>query len=315
MRGIILGLAYVLNFGIYAPWGARKYVQPVPEPGNSTYMNQTSGYCKYIACEEPSVVTAQWYDIYQWGREAISRFIPFVFVAYFNISILMTYRVTKRDRLKRMADSQKRSLYEKSEHEEKRLFMLLVSIVTLFFFCTIPAAPLTILVKDAWSQHLPFQIIRSIINILEFTKFALNFYFYCLINPDIRRICAHIIMCRKLTRPARVKGKAVNISQYTKSTKSTIRDRAAHSDSSRRSSRVEGEFSRKSSSVSVHNTRSLHDRRKSSTSSLHLRNTLLIANENGAFDHLTVIKESETDSISHSLDMDPEHPHERTSML
>lgn len=29
------------------------------------------------------------------------------------------------------------------------------------------------------------KIFRAIVNLLEFTKFALNFYFYCLINPEV----------------------------------------------------------------------------------------------------------------------------------
>lgn len=62
-----------------------------------------------------------------------------------------------------------------------------------------------------------FQVIRAIVNLLEFTKFALNFYFYCLINPDIRQICMHVIQCQKLGKPARVKGQPVNpISVYTR---------------------------------------------------------------------------------------------------
>ncbi|VDK47677.1 unnamed protein product [Anisakis simplex] len=131
--------------------------------------------------------------------------------------------------------------------EEKRLFVLLFSIVIVFFVCTIPAAPLTIFVSDQRSKDLLFQktiscyqpsiskdlylcahmtailqIIRGIINVMEFTKFALNFYFYCLINPNIRCICLHIIRCRKLSRTPRLKGgQTVNVmSQYSRSTRS-----------------------------------------------------------------------------------------------
>jgi hypothetical protein len=104
-----------------------------------------------------------------------------------------------------------------SFQEEKRLFVLLFAIIIVFFLCTIPAAPLTIFVADYRSQNLTFQIIRAIVNLLEFTKFALNFYFYCLINPDIRRICMHMIQCQKMGKQARIKGKPVDpISVYTR---------------------------------------------------------------------------------------------------
>ncbi|EPB75622.1 hypothetical protein ANCCEY_05311 [Ancylostoma ceylanicum] len=83
---------------------------------------------------------------------------------------------TKKDRMLRLTNSQKRFVFEKSE-----------------------------------------RIFRAIVNLLEFTKFALNFYFYCLINPDIRRICMHVIMCKKISRPPRVKGQPTTpISFYTR---------------------------------------------------------------------------------------------------
>jgi len=110
---------------------------------------------------------------------------------------------------------------DRSEQEEKRLFTLLFAILIVFFLCTIPAAPLTIFVADKRSQNLSFQIFRAVTNLLEFTKFALNFYFYCLINPDIRRICLSIMRCDELGKPPRVKGQPVNpISVYTKTTNS-----------------------------------------------------------------------------------------------
>ena len=62
-----------------------------------------------------------------------------------------------------------------------------------------------------------FKIFRAIVNILEFTKFALNFYFYCLINPNIRNICTSVVMCRKIARQPRVKGQPQTpISLYTR---------------------------------------------------------------------------------------------------
>lgn len=42
--------------------------------------------------------------------------------------------------------------------EERRLFILLFSIVIIFFICTIPAAPLTIFVSDSRSRNLSFQV-------------------------------------------------------------------------------------------------------------------------------------------------------------
>ncbi|KJH42815.1 hypothetical protein DICVIV_11193 [Dictyocaulus viviparus] len=229
---ILFTLAYVFNFTIYAPWAFKKEVHNLKEILEVVELPQN--LCPYIVCDSRK---ADWFMIYEATRELISRIFPFFLVAYMNIKILITYRNTKKDRMQRLANSQKRFVYEKSEREEKRLFVLLFAIIIVFFLCTIPAAPLTILVADSKSNNLPFQIFRAVVNLLEFTKFALNFYFYCLINPDIRRICIHVITCKKISRPPRVKGQPTTpISFYTRSTKnSTIRGRNG---SSRRSSSV-----------------------------------------------------------------------------
>ncbi|CAB3399356.1 unnamed protein product [Caenorhabditis bovis] len=208
---LLFVLAYAFNFCIYAPWAVKKDVHDIssiiPE-------HLTDSVCPYVVCDAKR---PDWFVIYETSRELISRIFPFFLVAFLNIRILITYRNTKKDRMERLANSQKRFMYEKSEKEEKRLFILLFAIVIIFFICTIPAAPLTILVADAKSNNAGFQIFRAVVNLLEFTKFALNFYFYCLINPDIRGICAHVIMCRKLTRPPRVKGQPTTpISMYTR---------------------------------------------------------------------------------------------------
>uniref|UniRef100_A0A1I7ZJP2 G_PROTEIN_RECEP_F1_2 domain-containing protein n=1 Tax=Steinernema glaseri TaxID=37863 RepID=A0A1I7ZJP2_9BILA len=227
----LFAIAYFVNFLIHAPWASKKNVHSVPAGVQSCEFvvcdRQTEPWyvayewsCEFVVCDRQ---TEPWYVAYEWVREMITRVFPFLIVAYLNVRILITYRNTKRDRIRRLtsANSQRKFTMEKSEKEEKRLFILLFAIIIVFFLCTIPAAPLTVFVADKRSQNLPFQIIRAVVNLLEFTKFALNFYFYCLINPDIRRISLHIVRCRKLIRPARVKGQPVNpLSLYTRSTKS-----------------------------------------------------------------------------------------------
>ncbi|VDN51717.1 unnamed protein product [Dracunculus medinensis] len=185
------GLAYIINFCIYIPWATKKAV------------SFEVAQCKFVVCEHQIEL---WFKVYEWTRETISRLLPFVLLAYFNSKILITYRNTKQDRLRCLAsNTQKGSIGVKSEKEERRLFILLFSIVIIFFICTIPAAPLTIFVSDSRSRNLSFQIIRAIINVMEFTKFALNFYFYCLINPDIRRVCIVLARCEKISRQPRIK--------------------------------------------------------------------------------------------------------------
>uniref|UniRef100_A0A0K0D259 G_PROTEIN_RECEP_F1_2 domain-containing protein n=1 Tax=Angiostrongylus cantonensis TaxID=6313 RepID=A0A0K0D259_ANGCA len=209
---ILFTLAYVFNFSIYAPWALKKEVHDLKKIIGEVEIPEN--ICPYIVCDTRR---ADWFVIYEATRELICRIFPFFLLAYMNVKILVTYRNTKNDRMQRLSTSQKHFVYEKSEKEEKRLFVLLFAIIIVFFLCTIPAAPMTILVADSKSNNLPFQIFRAVTNLLEFTKFALNFYFYCLINPDIRQICVHVITCKKISRPPRVKGQPTTpISFYTR---------------------------------------------------------------------------------------------------
>uniref|UniRef100_A0A1I7X368 G_PROTEIN_RECEP_F1_2 domain-containing protein n=1 Tax=Heterorhabditis bacteriophora TaxID=37862 RepID=A0A1I7X368_HETBA len=113
--------------------------------------------CPYVVCDTKRT---EWFMIYETLRELISRVFPFFLVAFLNARILITYRNTKKDRMERLANSQKRFVFEKSEKEEKRLFILLFAIIIVFFLCTIPAAPLTILVADNRSNNFPFQYLQ-----------------------------------------------------------------------------------------------------------------------------------------------------------
>uniref|UniRef100_A0A9J2PSZ7 G-protein coupled receptors family 1 profile domain-containing protein n=1 Tax=Ascaris lumbricoides TaxID=6252 RepID=A0A9J2PSZ7_ASCLU len=368
----LFGIAYVMNFCIYAPWATKKAVFKVPQEAGEcefivcerkielwfkayewiretisrllpfvlvAYFNskilityritkkdrlqrlannsrkttlcfpiqvpQEAGECEFIVCERKIEL---WFKAYEWIRETISRLLPFVLVAYFNSKILITYRITKKDRLQRLANNSRKSfIEEKSEQEERRLFVLLFTIIIVFFVCTIPAAPLTIFVSDKRSKNLPFQIIRAIINVMEFTKFALNFYFYCLINPDIRSICLHVITCRKISKTPRVKGQPVNpVSQYTRSMRSTKQENNNinssinnnnnnHNDSSRRSSRNDDRGSSRKNSI-ISNAKA-----KSATILAGI-----IHNNNDVYEKLSVIREG--DNIIEDVN-------ERTSML
>lgn len=212
---IFFVFSYIFNFCINAPWSTKKTIYTVPP---------SLLKCSYVVCDRQFL--NKWYYIYELMREFFARILPCLLIVYLNTMILITYRATKNDRIKRLINEtkQKQYLSERSEQEEKRLFVLLFAIITVFLICTIPAAPLTIFSVDKRSQNIKFQIYRAIANSLEFTKFTLNFYIYCLINPDIRKICFRIILCRKLKRPAHLKGRTVNpVSIYSKSTKSIIR--------------------------------------------------------------------------------------------
>ncbi|MCP9257318.1 G protein-coupled receptor, rhodopsin-like family and GPCR, rhodopsin-like [Dirofilaria immitis] len=80
-------ISYVMNFCIYAPWAVKKVVYEVPSEIAS---------CQFVVCDRK---IETWYKVYEWCRETISRLLPFVLVAYFNLRILITYRNNKRNDL------------------------------------------------------------------------------------------------------------------------------------------------------------------------------------------------------------------------
>lgn len=92
--------------------------------------------------------------------------------------------------------SQAAIIQQKNEREERRLWLILLAIMTVFVVCTLPAAAFTVFVSDSQELNFSFQILRSLANILEFTKFALNFYLYCMINPNIRTLFACRLRCK-----------------------------------------------------------------------------------------------------------------------
>ncbi|CAJ0956349.1 unnamed protein product, partial [Mesorhabditis belari] len=183
---ILFTLSYFLNFAINAPWAVKKSVHELELPSSAII-------CKYQTCDT-ELKYESWFTSYEWGREILGRVAPFFILAYFNIRILIAYRKMKADRNK-MTTSHKETATEKSEKEERRIFVLLITIIIIFFICTMPAAPLTVLVGDKYADNLALQIFRSVGNVLEITKFALNFYFYCLVNGEIRKRCARMFLC------------------------------------------------------------------------------------------------------------------------
>ena len=52
--------------------------------------------------------------------------------------------------------------------------------------------------KSEYECLVRFQVGRAITNILESSKFALNFYLYCMINPDIRKLAGYKLRCEML---------------------------------------------------------------------------------------------------------------------
>ncbi|KAA0197405.1 hypothetical protein HAZT_HAZT011138 [Hyalella azteca] len=78
---------------------------------------------------------------------------------------------------------------ERRHDRERRLVLLLVSIIVTFFVTNIPAAILSLITyKDSYRQNLGFQIFRAVANNLEFLNYGLSFLLYFLFSKDIRGV-------------------------------------------------------------------------------------------------------------------------------
>lgn len=82
---------------------------------------------------------------------------------------------------------------ERRHDMERRLVLLLVSIIVAFFITNIPAAILSLTFSDDKRKDLNFQIFRAIANNLEFLNFGLNFILYFLFSKDIRNAFTALI--------------------------------------------------------------------------------------------------------------------------
>lgn len=86
-----------------------------------------------------------------------------------------------------------RGMSERRHDMERRLVLLLVSIIVAFFVTNIPAAVLSLTFSDDKRNNLNFQIFRAIANNLEFLNFGLNFILYFLFSKDIRNAFTTLI--------------------------------------------------------------------------------------------------------------------------
>nr|CAD7202599.1 unnamed protein product [Timema douglasi] len=79
-------------------------------------------------------------------------------------------------------------LRNRNYKEERRLVVLLTSIIVLFFVTMTPSAFLSLLYSEQRNKDLGFQAFRAAANNLEIGNFALNFYVYFLCSKEFRRV-------------------------------------------------------------------------------------------------------------------------------
>ncbi|XP_076056261.1 uncharacterized protein LOC143034203 [Oratosquilla oratoria] len=87
----------------------------------------------------------------------------------------------------------RRCVSERRHDMERRLVLLLVSIIVAFFITNIPSAILSLTFSDDKRQDFHYQVFRAIANNLEFLNFGLNFVLYFLFSKDIRNVFVTLV--------------------------------------------------------------------------------------------------------------------------
>lgn len=199
-----IAVSYVLGTVVSCPLAALKTVcKVIPNPGNDPVV--------YYSFQENTKVTNSWpWMVYLWTSEIWVRFGPAFILAILNTFIIRKFRKLEANRKRfRSASNKFRSRHlldssltsdqhsismKKSNYqEEKRLVVLLTSIIVTFFVTMTPSAFLSLLYTEKRDDDFGFQAFRAIANNLELGNFALNFYVYFLCSKEFRKVFISVI--------------------------------------------------------------------------------------------------------------------------
>ncbi|KAJ9595039.1 hypothetical protein L9F63_013667 [Diploptera punctata] len=162
----------------------------------------------HFAFQENIQVTSSFaWLVYLWTSETTVRFGPALMLAVLNTLIIRKFlRLTRKRRKFRattenlraqnlLDTGQQGTMRNKNYHEERRLVILLTSIMHLFFLTMTPSAFLSLLYSEQRERELGFQAFRAAANNLELCNFALNFYIYFLCSKEFRHVFMRVFSC------------------------------------------------------------------------------------------------------------------------
>nr|CAD7426711.1 unnamed protein product [Timema monikensis] len=198
---VAIATSYALAVAISCPLTALKSVCVI-DPGP-----QGAPLPLYAFQENTPVTHSTTWLVYLWTSETAVRFGPAVILATLNLLIICKFRnlKSKRKRFRQASDkfrsrhlldststaatnAPQAGLRNRNYKEERRLVVLLTSIIVLFFVTMTPSAFLSLLYSEQRNKDLGFQAFRAAANNLEIGNFALNFYVYFLCSKEFRRV-------------------------------------------------------------------------------------------------------------------------------
>ncbi|XP_022659825.1 probable G-protein coupled receptor B0563.6 isoform X2 [Varroa destructor] len=138
-------ISFIVPILLYIPVGFQK------EP--TLVINPHTGQEEWVPCDRLSVSQHPAYRLYLFVKEVIVRVGPVIVIAMLNTTIILTFR-----RLAKKRKSLVKSTEGRRFAEERRLVILLASIVIMFCVCMTPAAINTVLNGDRMENNYTYQV-------------------------------------------------------------------------------------------------------------------------------------------------------------
>ncbi|XP_020290788.1 probable G-protein coupled receptor B0563.6 isoform X2 [Pseudomyrmex gracilis] len=153
----------------------------------TTCLLEPSGPLIYQKRENQSFLNSWYYQVYKVVLEVVFKVAPTIFLAGFNLRIMIVYR-RSCERRRRMTLSRTVSNDEdpRTFAEERRLILLLGSTSILFLVCVSPMVILNVTLSEKNLSNYPYQVFRALANLLEVINYSITFYIYCLFSEDFR---------------------------------------------------------------------------------------------------------------------------------
>ncbi|OQR72730.1 G-protein coupled receptor-like [Tropilaelaps mercedesae] len=142
---LAIWLSFVVPVLLYIPVGFQK------EP--TLVVNPHTGHQEWMPCDRLSVSQHPAYRLYLLVKEVIVRVGPVFVIAALNTTIILTFRRLAKKRKSLVGSTESRRFAE-----ERRLVILLASIVIMFCVCMTPAAINTVLNGDRMENNYAYQV-------------------------------------------------------------------------------------------------------------------------------------------------------------
>ncbi|KYN01260.1 hypothetical protein ALC62_07879 [Cyphomyrmex costatus] len=141
----------------------------------------------YQRRDNQTFLNSWYYQVYKVVLEVVYKVAPTIFLAGFNLRIMIVYR-RSCERRRRMTLSRTVSSDEdpRTFAEERRLMLLLGSTSILFLVCVSPMVILNVTLSESNLNNYAYQVFRALANLLEVINYSITFYIYCLFSEDFR---------------------------------------------------------------------------------------------------------------------------------